>query len=374
MATAHPASPSPAVSIAPHRHPFTALPNDLYGRVDHWGVAVIYSILWHGDREGCYESQARWAARLGMSVDRLQKTLLQLASRGLIAIEERWGDNGARLSNRYRWIPWELTPPADFSSHPTAASSGGPYRSERDPLPSTPAPPTAHAGTPYRCERYKQDSEEQDSDQQDSEELRPPLTPPCGGDGLTADQPSTETLSITVSVGQVEQPTAVPSDSPPASSHLAAQPQLLQQPNAAAPVKAKRSRTTRSSNVHSDDDARRLIAIWNENRPGGWGALSCMTAARWEVVDHWSAALGTFETFLQALPVALANAGRDRFWCAPGHGWNSFMGYGAKTGKAHFLTFLEQEQAYAPTVNRDGSLTFLGGVIQHSHNPTPKFF
>jgi hypothetical protein len=291
-----------------------------------------------------------------MSVDRLQKTLAELVDQGLVELEERWADNGARMSNRYRWVPWELVAPGTPDHHdaqaPTA-QNGTPHRSERDPLPAPPAPPTGQAGTPYRCERYKQDSEEQDSEEQDSDEqLIPPLPPHEGGNGLAAvDQDGSMTEVVNVSV--VEQP---------------------EQPSAIVPVKATKRQAKRPASMPTAEEAARLMAVWNENRPAGWGALTCINQKRWEVALGFAQDLGGLDAFLQALPVALANAGQDRFWGGPGHDWNSFMGYGAKTGKGHFLRFLEQEAPCIPTTNRDGSLTFLGTILQAQNNPTPKFF
>jgi hypothetical protein len=147
-----------------------------------------------------------------------------------------------------------------------------------------------------------------------------------------------------------------------------------EQPSAIVPVKATKRQAKRPASIPTAEEAARLMAVWNDNRPAGWSSLTCINQQRWEVAIGFAKDLGGMDAFLEALPVALANAGQDRFWCAPGHDWNSFMGYGAKTGKGHFLRFLEQEAPCVPTTNRDGSLTFLGTILQAQNNPTPKFF
>jgi hypothetical protein len=113
------------------------------------------------------------------------------------------------------------------------------------------------------------------------------------------------------------------------------------------------------------------MAIWNEHKPPGWGGLISVNDKRWEVAEAFARDLGGMDAFLSALPVALHNAGQDRFWRAPGHDWNSFMGYGEKTGKGHFLRFLEQEAPRIPTVDRDGSLTAAGMALEPD---LPQFF
>lgn len=327
------------VTVCGARLPFTAIPNALYGSIDHWEIAVAYSILWHGEREGCYESQARWAERLGMSADRLQKTLSSLIARGLVEVEERHAENGARLSNRYRWVPWELVAPP-------APSAADPYRSERHPLPAMPAPPTAESGTPYRSERHKQDSEEQDSEEQDP---IPPLPPHPGGHGLTAARsdgdPPGECLALDCAA---EQPTAErPTAKRPAT----------QQPSAGALIKPAARKPSPTAQANQSEQARQLIALWNQHKPAGWSALACVSAKRMEVAQAFARDLGGWEAFLQALPVALANAAQDRFWSGPGHDWNSFMGYGQRSDKGHFWRFLEQQQPRTAVTRSDGSMT-----------------
>ena len=363
-------------------------------------VLAVYAWLhrhgW-GSQTGCWATVSTIARESGVGVNKVRRVLSQLRREGWIETLER---HGYTSIHRVRLEPLQAaneTPAAKvkpsrnrepapsriregFAGHDacrveavtrvlSVSTAQAPSRNRepapsliRDPLQNH-GPLTELQGDPSRNRETpphgsvrgplteslgKQETHKQET--QEQEKKNPPY-PPEGGNGLTAaahqPQPLIDLLPVSTTA---------------------------EQPPATMPVKTKGSRPKGSAKGHSQDDARRLVAIWNENRPGGWSALSCVTADRWDVVDKWSAALGGFESFLLALPVALANAGRDRFWCAPGHGWNSFMGYGAKTGKAHFLTFLEQEQAYAPTVNRDGSLTFAGTAIQAMNNPTPQLF
>lgn len=183
--------------------------------------------------------------------------------------------------------------------------------------------------------------------EQKTKNNNPPLTPHPGGDGLPAVDRSTGEGWV-VDVAVVEQP---------------AQP-TAEQPSAIVPVDPKRPRAKPTGGLPSPEDARRLMAIWNEHKPPGWSRLNCVNDRRWEVAQAFARDLGGLEAFLAALPIALHNAGQDRFWRAPGHDWNSFMGYGAKTGKGHFLRFLEQEAPRVPTVNRDGSLTAAGMALE----------
>jgi hypothetical protein len=142
------------------------------------------------------------------------------------------------------------------------------------------------------------------------------------------------------------------------------EPPTAGQPAAIVPAKPKRPRAKPGSHQPAPEEARRLMAIWNEHKPPGWSSLTCVNSKRWEVVEAFARDLGGLEAFLAALPVALHNASQDRFWRGPGHDWNSFMGYGEKTGKGHFLRFLEQEAPCIPTVNRDGSLTAAGMALE----------
>lgn len=198
--------------------------------------------------------------------------------------------------------------------------------------------------------------------------FNPPFIPPSGGSGLSADRGSEEGTDVFVTE-TVE----------PAAEQPVAALAVVEQPAPTASVKAKKSKRKRDTTppetpAPTAQEAFRLMEIWNEHRPAGWSAITCVNQKRWEVAMGWARDLGGLEAFFEALPVALANASQDRFWSGPGHDWNSFMGYGGDTSKGHFLRFLEQQEKREPTVNPDGSLTFLGSLIQTNQNPTPQFF
>jgi hypothetical protein len=193
--------------------------------------------------------------------------------------------------------------------------------------------------------------------------VNPPFIPPSGGSGLSADCGSEEGTDVFVTE------TVEPAAEQPVPA-LA----VVEQPASTAPVKAKAKPRRRDSAQPTAEEARRLMSVWNDNKPAGWSAITCVNQKRWEVAMGWARDLGGLEAFFEALPVALANASQDRFWSGPGHDWNSFMGYGGATSKGHFLRFLEQQEKREPTVNPDGSLTFLGSLIQTNQNPTPQLF
>jgi DNA-binding MarR family transcriptional regulator len=329
-------------------------------RHDVWAVYLALHHFGWRSKEGCWASVKTIAGMSGLAQQTVRRAIKQLRDSGWIVSKERPGgttvhyvhlerhQEAIKRQTGSRQQAQNPDPEAQSLEEPLSKMEGV----EAVPLSKTEGVPLSKMTAPPLSKM----TDEQDPLTTKSQLTRrtaitPPLPPHEGGDGLTAvDRSDDWTGDVNVSV--VEQP---------------------EQPSAIVPVKATKKSNKRSASPTAEEAAR-LMAVWNENRPAGWGALTCINQKRWEVAMGFAKDLGGMEAFLDALPIALANAGQDRFWGGPGHDWNSFMGYGAKTGKGHFLRFLEQEAPRVPTTNPDGSLSFLGTILQAQNNPTPQFF
>lgn len=359
---------------------FAPLPYELMDRHRDPYLLSVYAWLhrhgWGSD-EGCWASISTLVAETGIGHNKIRDALRTLRAEGWIETLERPGytsihrvyidrpesfrSKGSQgtaskkgASSRRRPLPDQggVTPTGSGRRTPTGSGRTPPPASGRGPLPD-----------------QGDEQEPKNKNPLTRTQVIPPLPPHPGGDGLTAvdglEDRSDQDRSITE-----EQPTA---GQLPALPSAAKQP-AAEQPSAITPVKPKRPRPRRSAGGPTPEQAHRLMTVWNEHKPDGWGGLRCVNGKRWEVAMNFAGDLGGFEAFLNALPLALHNAAADRFWGGPGHDWNSFMGYGEDTGKGHFLRFLEQEAPRVPTTNPDGSLTFAGTVIQTRNNPTPQLF
>lgn len=106
-----------------------------WGRVPSWwldhpdidadALAVLSALATFANRQGrCWPSQTTLAAKLKRSRAWVNKTLGRLADAGLIAVRDRWSENGGRLSSLYELqntpVAGPVTPAAPRNS-PVAA-------------------------------------------------------------------------------------------------------------------------------------------------------------------------------------------------------------------------------------------------------------
>lgn len=97
----------------------------------------------------------------------------------------------------------------------------------------------------------------------------------------------------------------------------------------------------------SPQDQDRIIQIWNANKPKAWKAMKIL-GTRTKTVEHLAASVGGLEKFIEFLPLALKQAGSDRWWSEKPMSFANFMGTG-KTSKAHFEEFVDQALAATGT-------------------------
>ncbi len=342
-------------------------------RHDVWAVYLALHHFGWRSKDGCWASVKTIAEMCGMAQQTVRRAIKKLREGGWIVSKERAGgttvhfvhlerhQEAIKRQNASRGQAQTPVPAPQAAAEPLSNLQGV----EALPLSKTGGVPLSEmTAPPLSFLTDEQDPLTTKSQLTRTTAVIPPLPPHEGGNGLTAVD-GLEEDPVQEPLAEREQPTARPV--PSASSE--AEPS-----SAIVPVSAKGKRPASPRGGPTQEQACRLMAVWNENKPAGWGGLRCVNPDRWAVAMNFSRDLGSFEAFLEALPVALHNAAGDRFWSGPGHDWNSFMGYGGKTGKGHFLRFLEQEAPRIPTTNPDGSLTFLGSVIQTSQHPTPKFF
>lgn len=327
---------------------------------DHYIWAVYACVYRHGygSSQGCWASVKTIESETGACHHKVRKSLSALVTAGFLSRSEREGTTTVYHVQDLAHAASRAQPFKELKGKKALQGN------EEVVLQSCEGPPLQGFERP---ELQKSEGEQEPFNKNPSTKtheqypLNPPFIPPSGGSGLSADRGSEEGTDVCVTV-TVE----------PAAEQPAAALAVSEQPAATTPAKAKPRR--RDSAQPTAEEARRLMSVWNDNKPAGWSAITCVNQKRWEVASGWARDLGGLEAFFEALPVALSNASQDRFWSGPGHDWNSFMGYGGDTSKGHFLRFLEQQEKREPTVNSDGSLTFLGSLIQTNQNPTPKFF
>lgn len=355
---------------------FSACPWEVMQAFKHDVWAVYLALHHYGwrSKEGCWASVNTISKLCGLGQRSVRNAIRQLRAGGWIVSEERPGGTTVHHVHLEPHVstsqgapkePGQSSKPAATAEIVTQEPLSEMQGVSAEPLSEMPGVPLSKKTAPPLSKKTdEQDPLTTTSQQTTRTALIPPLPPHPGGHGLTAARGSTDG-SADVCVTVTVEPAA---EQPPAA--LA----VNEQPAATAPIKARPSRRRRDSAQPTAEEARRLMTVWNDNKPAGWSSITCVNQRRWEVAMGWARDLGGLEAFFEALPVALANASQDRFWSGPGHDWNSFMGYGGDTGKGHFLRFLEQQEKREPTVNRDGSLTFLGSLIQTNQNPTPKFF
>lgn len=355
---------------------FSACPWEVMQAFKHDVWAVYLALHHYGwrSKEGCWASIKTISELCGLGQRSVRNAIRQLRAGGWVVSKERPGGttvHHVHLERHACAIDGGQKEPAQSSKAAVSTETAAVEPlSEMQGVSAEPlskregVPLSKKAGPPLSKKTDEQDPLTTTSLQTTRTALIPPLPPHPGGHGLTAARGSMDG-SVDVCVTEIVEP---------AAEQPAAALAVIEQPAATAPVKAKAKPRKKESELPTADEARRLMSVWNDNKPAGWSAITYINKKRWEVAMGWARDLGGLEAFFEALPVALANASQDRFWSGPGHDWNSFMGYGSKTSKGHFLRFLEQQEKREPTVNPDGSLTFLGSLIQTNQNPTPQFF
>lgn len=132
--------------------PAAGAETERWGRVPSWwldhpdidadALAVLSALATFANRQGrCWPSQTTLAAKLKRSRAWVNKTLGRLADAGLIAVRDRWSENGGRLSSLY-----ELqTTPAPGAS---VSHGGAPAKSLNSPV--------ATANAPCQPQRHEQ--------------------------------------------------------------------------------------------------------------------------------------------------------------------------------------------------------------------------
>jgi hypothetical protein len=330
---------------------------------DHYIWAVYACVYRHGygSAQGCWASIKTMESETGVCHHKVRESLSDLVEAGFLFKVERAGTTTVYYVQ-------------DLAHAASRAQSFNELKGEKALQGNEEVVLQSCEGPPLQgCERPELQKSEGEQEPINKNPLtktheqypvNPPFIPPSGGSGLPADRGWEEGSDASGVMAVVE-----PATGPPLAA-LA----IPEQPASHKLVKAKRGSRKTDSLQPTEEEASRLMSVWNDNKPAGWSAITCVNQKRWEVAMGWARDLGGLEAFFEALPVALANASQDRFWSGPGHDWNSFMGYGGATSKGHFLRFLEQQEKREPTVNPDGSLTFLGSFIQTNQNPTPKFF
>lgn len=106
-----------------------------WGRIPSWwldhpeidadALAMLSALATFANRQGrCWPSQTTLAAKLKRSRAWVNKTLAKLADAGLIAVRDRWSENGGRLSSLYEMQNTPANPqaanPADAVNSPVA--------------------------------------------------------------------------------------------------------------------------------------------------------------------------------------------------------------------------------------------------------------
>lgn len=147
--------------MAKHRHPFTALPDNLFGILEGHEWAVMMALAHHG--YSSYPSQQRISTLAGISLATTKRVLFSLKEKGLVEWDSRKRPDGGQGSNLYRLTIDHLWNPA--------------------PLAQGELPPSSQRATPQLTESYEQDLLEQDS----KEPIEAPLTPLASEPGRMAE-------------------------------------------------------------------------------------------------------------------------------------------------------------------------------------------
>jgi hypothetical protein len=317
---------------------------------DHYAWALYGCIYRHGwgTQEGCWASVVTMSKETGINHHKIRTTLKELQNAGFITAVQR---PGRTTVYHPQW-----TPEAQLKTPVAGATQLPQPLPDLEGVPTPLIPDIAGAPLQFSEEVPLQAIEDEQEPINKNPLTRTPLihppNPPRGGSGLTAADRG-EVIEM-VAVQEIEQ-----SEQP-------------EQPCAMVPVTVQLAQATGSAYTNRAAAASRLMAVWNEHRPRGWNALRSMNTKRWELAMAFAQDLGGFDALLEALPIALHNAGRDRFWCAPGHDWNSFMGYGKNSNKGHFWRFLEQDIPRMATTNPDGSLTL--AALTQQLKSVPRWF
>lgn len=157
------------------RHPFTALPDNLFGILEGYEWAVMMALAYHG--YSSYPSQRRIAELAGISLTTTQKTLSSLREKGLVDWDSRKRPDGGQGSNLYKLTIDHLWNPEGVSATRVPShvqETDPPTREAPTPHPRDGYPPTRDAGTPHP----RGTDQEQDLKEPDLKELIPPVVPP----------------------------------------------------------------------------------------------------------------------------------------------------------------------------------------------------
>lgn len=124
--------PSSDTLSGPPAAPAAGTETERWGRVPSWwldhpdvdadALAVLSALATFANRQGrCWPSQTTLAAKLKRSRAWVNKTLGRLADAGLIAVRDRWSENGGRLSSLYELQTTPAAAPATAQNSPVTA-------------------------------------------------------------------------------------------------------------------------------------------------------------------------------------------------------------------------------------------------------------
>lgn len=113
--------------------------SERWGRIPFWwlehpevdadALAVLSALATFANRQGrCWPSQTTLAAKLKRSRAWVNKTLGRLADIGLIAVRDRWSENGGRLSSLYEL---QTTPEGAAATNSPVAAADAPCQPQR---------------------------------------------------------------------------------------------------------------------------------------------------------------------------------------------------------------------------------------------------